>query len=231
MLIPNHVSYLDPVATRRGAQLESTAGNLSGRMEWNFFRRMSSCVSLSWLGKILPVEPTRAARPGLRPRHDELSKTKRIWFGSPKVDFRLLGNSGHRWGPGIGMLLERFPRDAIPVFVSGSYEAWPTGQSFPRFRPIHLLELASPARAQELMREGRGEKPHQKITNALQGKGCRAQIHVDSPDQPTATRALGCLMTQIAGMRLNVHYASAVPGLSFSLATCQNEVRPSITPE
>src|SRR4029453_19207090 len=37
------------------------------------------------------------------------------------------------------------------------------------------------------------------------GKGCRARIIVDSHDQPTATRGLGCLMMLIAGMRLNVH--------------------------
>jgi long-chain acyl-CoA synthetase len=67
------------------------------------------------------------------------------------------------------MLLERFPRDAIPVFVSGSYEAWPTGQRFPRFRPIRVL-IGKPCSAQELMRDGRGQKPHEKITNALQEK-------------------------------------------------------------
>jgi hypothetical protein len=67
------------------------------------------------------------------------------------------------------MLLERFPRDAIPVFVSGSYEAWPTGQRFPRFRPIRVL-IGKPCSAQELMRERRGQKLHEKITNALQEK-------------------------------------------------------------
>ena len=58
---------------------------------------------------------------------------------------------------------------AIPVFVSGTYEAWPLGQRFPRCRPIRVL-IGKPCNAHELMCEGRGKKPYEKIANALQEK-------------------------------------------------------------
>ena len=166
VLIPNHVSYLDPLAVAavlNWNQLRETYwAGWSGIFSANVIMRF-----LSWLGKILPVEPTRAARTGLALGAIILKDKKNlVWF--PEGGLSPTGKL-QPFKPGIGILLERFPRDAIPVFVSGSYEAWPTGQRFPRFRPIRVL-IAKPCSAQELMREARGQKPHEKITNALQEK-------------------------------------------------------------
>ena len=61
------------------------------------------------------------------------------------------------------------------MFVSGTYEAWPLGQRFPRLRPIRVL-IGKPCNTQELMREGRGQKPHEKIANALQAKVAQLTI-------------------------------------------------------
>jgi len=166
LLIPNHVSYLDPLAI--GAVLNW------GQLRQTYWAGWTGIVSanaimrfLSWLGKILPVEPTRAARTGLALGAVILQRKKNlVWFPegglSPTGKLQL-------FKPGIGMLLERFPMDAIPVFVSGTYEAWPLGQRFPRCRPIRVL-IGKPCNAHELMCEGRGKKPYEKIANALQEK-------------------------------------------------------------
>jgi long-chain acyl-CoA synthetase len=163
LLIPNHVSYLDPFA-------------IAAVLNWNQLRQTywtgwTGIVSanrmmrfLSWLGKILPVEPTRAARTGLALGAIILQGKKNlVWF--PEGERSPTGKL-QSFKPGIGMLLERFPTDAIPVFVSGTYEAWPLGQRFPRLRPIRVL-IGKPCNTQELMREGRGQKPYEKIANAL----------------------------------------------------------------
>ena len=120
VLIPNHVSYLDPIAVAavlKWNQLRETywAGS-SGIFSTNVIMRF-----LSWLGRILPVESTRAARTGLALGAIILNDKKNlVWF--PEGGLSPTGNL-QPFKPGIGMLLERFPRDAIPVFVSGSYEA------------------------------------------------------------------------------------------------------------
>jgi long-chain acyl-CoA synthetase len=166
LLIPNHVSYLDPfaiAAVLNWNQLRQTYwAGWTGIVSANRMMRF-----LSWLGKILPVEPTRAARTGLALGAIILQGKKNlVWF--PEGERSPTGKL-QSFKPGIGMLLERFPTDAIPVFVSGTYEAWPLGQRFPRLRPMRVL-IGKPCHRQELMREGRGQKPHEKITNALQEK-------------------------------------------------------------
>jgi long-chain acyl-CoA synthetase len=166
LLIPNHVSYLDPfaiAAVLNWNQLRHTYwAGWTGIVSANAIMRF-----LGWLGKILPVEPTRAARTGLALGAIILqSKKNLVWFPegglSPTGDLQ-------PFKPGIGMLLERFPTDAIPVFVSGTYKAWPVGQRFPHLCPIRVL-IGKPCNAQELMREGCGQKPYERIANALQEK-------------------------------------------------------------
>ena len=166
LLIPNHVSYLDPFAVAavlNWDQLRQTYwAGWTGIVSANAIMRF-----LSWLGKILPVEPTRAARTGLALGAVILQRKKNlVWF--PEGGLSPTGKL-QPFKPGIGMLLERFPMDAIPVFVSGTYEAWPLGQRFPRCRPIRVL-IGKPCNAHELMCEGRGKKPYEKIANALQEK-------------------------------------------------------------
>lgn len=166
LLIPNHVSYLDPFAVAavlNWDQLRQTYwAGWTGIVSANAIMRF-----LSWLGKILPVEPTRAARTGLALGTIILqSKKNLVWF--PEGGRSPTGKL-QPFKPGIGMLLERFPMDAIPMFVSGTYGAWPLGQRFPRLHPIRVI-IGKPCNAHELMRKGRGQKPYEKIANALQEK-------------------------------------------------------------
>ena len=47
---------------------------------------------------------------------------------------------GHLHGflPGIGLLLERTGVPAVPVWIEGTFEAWPPGQRLPRPHPVSI---------------------------------------------------------------------------------------------
>jgi len=166
VLTPNHVSYLDPFA-------------IAALLDWNQLRKtywagwtgiiFANPVMrfLSRLGKILPVEPMRAARSSLAFGATILkSKKNLVWF--PEGGLSASGEL-QEFKPGIGMLLEHFPTSVIPVFVHGTREALPPGKFFPRPHAIRVV-FGKPLDARELKREGRGEKSHQQIASALQDK-------------------------------------------------------------
>ena len=164
ILTPNHVSYLDSFA-------------IAALLDWNQLRKtywagwtgivLANPLMrfLSRLGKILPVEPMRAARSSLAFGATILKNNKNlVWF--PEGGLSTSGEL-QDFKPGIGMLLEHFPISVIPVFVYGTREALPPGKFFPRPHAI-LVVFGKALDASELKREGRGEKPHQQIASALQ---------------------------------------------------------------
>jgi long-chain acyl-CoA synthetase len=163
VMTPNHASYLDPFA-------------IAALLDWNQLRKtywagwtgivLANPVMrfLSRLGKILPVEPMRAARSSLA-FGATILKNKRnlVWF--PEGGLSANGEL-QDFKPGIGMLLEHFPARVVPVFVHGTHQALPPGKFFPKPHAICVV-FGKPLDAQQLEREGRGEKPHQDITRAL----------------------------------------------------------------
>lgn len=174
VLVPNHVSYLDPFAIAAlfdGNQLCRTYwAGWTGIVAANPIMRF-----LSRLGKILPVEPTRAARTGLALGAIILRSGKNlVWF--PEGGRSVTGEL-QPFKPGIGMLLERFPVVAVPMFVEGTYQALPFGRRWPRFHPIRVI-FGRPQTVNELLNRGRGQKPHEKITDALQQ--CVAELRSSS---------------------------------------------------
>jgi long-chain acyl-CoA synthetase len=166
VMTPNHASYLDPFA-------------IAALLDWNQLRKtywagwtgiiFANPVMrfLSRLGKILPVEPMRAARSSLAFGAAILKNKKNlVWF--PEGGLSANGEL-QDFKPGIGMLLEHFPAQVIPVFVHGTHQALPPGKFFPKPHAICVV-FGKPLDAQQLKREGRGEKPHQQIASALQDK-------------------------------------------------------------
>src|SRR6266487_3288962 len=163
VLTPNHASYLDPFA-------------IAALLNWNQLRKtywagwtgvvLANPLMrfLSRLGKILPVEPMRAARSSLAFGATILKNKKNlVWF--PEGGLSANGEL-QDFKPGIGMLLEHFPARVVPVFVHGTHQALPPGKFFPKPHAICVV-FGKPLDAQQLEREGRGEKPHQEITRAL----------------------------------------------------------------
>jgi long-chain acyl-CoA synthetase len=166
ILTPNHVSYLDGFVLANALnwkQLHETYwAGWTEIVAANAFMRF-----LSRLGRILPVEPTRAARTGLALGAIVLQSGKNlVWFPegglSPTGDLQ-------EFKPGIGMLLERFPTAVLPVRFEGTRQALPPGRVLPRFSAVRIL-IGKPWTADELLRAGRGEKAHERIANGLQLK-------------------------------------------------------------
>jgi long-chain acyl-CoA synthetase len=163
VMTPNHVSYLDAFAIAAALdwhQLRQTYwAGWTGIVSANAIMRF-----LSWLGKILPVEPTRAARTGLALGAIVLKNEKNlVWF--PEGGLSATGKV-QTFKPGIGMLLERLPTPVLPVVVRGTYEAWPLGKRFPRVHPIRVV-IGEPQTPKALQSKGRGQKPPEQIANAL----------------------------------------------------------------
>ena len=166
VLTPNHASYLDPFAIAAvldWSQLRETYwAGWTGIVSANPLMRF-----LSRLGKILPIEPMRAARSSLAFGAIILRDGKNlVWF--PEGE-RSTSGELKDFKPGIGMLLERFPASIIPVFLHGTHEALPPGKHLPRLHAIRVV-FGEPLHAGELKLQGRGEKPHQQITSALHDK-------------------------------------------------------------
>src|SRR5947208_9655108 len=108
---------------------------------------------LSRLGKILPVEPMRAARSSLAFGAIILKHKKNlIWF--PEGE-RSASGKLQEFKPGIGMLLEHFPVCVIPVFIRGTHRALPPGKYLPRLQAIRLT-FGQPLDTSEVKRKGRG---------------------------------------------------------------------------
>jgi long-chain acyl-CoA synthetase len=166
VMTPNHVSYLDPFAI--AALLDWSQLRKTYWAGWTGVIFANPVIRfLSWLGKILPVEPTRAARSSLAFGATILKNKKNlVWF--PEGE-RSTSGELQDFKPGIGMLLEHFPVSVIPVFVCGTREALAPGKFLPRSHPI-CVKFGKPIDARELKRDGRGEKPHQQIASALQEK-------------------------------------------------------------
>lgn len=133
LLCPNHVSYLDPfvlgMALPRARLRRTYWGGWIGVAFNTRWRRF-----FSRLAHIIPVDPDRAAATGLAMGRKALEQGwNLVWFpeGGRSADGTL-----QRFLPGIGALVETRAVPIVPVYIDGSFAAWPVGQRFPRFRPI-----------------------------------------------------------------------------------------------
>jgi long-chain acyl-CoA synthetase len=140
LLAPNHASYLDPFA-------------IAAALSWSELRRLywAGWTGLLFRGpltrlfsraaRVLPVDPERGLTSTLPLGLAALERgSGLVWFpeGARSIDGRL-----HRFLPGVGLLLERTGTPAVPVFIGGSFEAWPPGRVWPRLRPI-LVRFGRP---------------------------------------------------------------------------------------
>jgi long-chain acyl-CoA synthetase len=140
LLAPNHASYLDPFA-------------LGAAMSWAQLRHLywAGWTGLLFRGpltrlfsraaRVLPVDPERGLTSTLPLAVAALERGNALcWFpeGARSTDGRM-----HRFLPGAGLLLERTGAPAVPVFIGGSFDAWPPGRRLPRLRPL-LVRFGRP---------------------------------------------------------------------------------------
>ena len=171
ILTPNHISLLDGLVLGNALnwkQLRKTYwAGWTGIVAANPVMRF-----LSRLGRILPVEPSRAARTGLALGAIVLQKGKNlVWF--PEGGLSRSGKL-QEFKPGIGLLLERFATPVVPVCIIGTDQALPPDTARLRLPPIKIV-IGKPCNAEELRRAGNGEKKHERIANGLRQKVAELQ--------------------------------------------------------
>jgi long-chain acyl-CoA synthetase len=165
VLAPNHASFLDPLvlcaALGRRRLERSYWGGWTGVAFANPVMR-----GVSRLGRVLPVDPERGAGSSLALAAAVLKRGNcLIWFpeGERSLTGKLLP-----FRPGIGLLLTRFPRPIVPVFIQGTFEAWPRGRLWIRPTPV-TVTFGTPLDPRQLV--GPGSPPEEaarRIVQALQ---------------------------------------------------------------
>lgn len=71
---------------------------------------------------------------------------------------------------GVGILAKELQVDLVPVYISGSFQAWPRGQKLPRPYPIKIV-FGKPCQTADLIAEGRklgATDDYQAIAQAIQ---------------------------------------------------------------
>jgi long-chain acyl-CoA synthetase len=133
VLAANHLSLLDPLAVSAALEWRRLARTYWGGWTGIAFRN-PLMRAMSRLARVLPIEPERGIASSLALAAAVLERGDGlVWFpeGERSTSGELLP-----FRPGIGLLLRRFPRPAVPVYVHGTFEALPRGRRWPRRRPV-----------------------------------------------------------------------------------------------
>jgi long-chain acyl-CoA synthetase len=183
LITPNHESYLDPLA-------------LCAVLPWAQLRTLywAGWVGLLFRGpitrlfsrvfQILPVDPERGLTSTLALGREVLER------GHPLVWFPEGGRSTDGWLhaflPGVALLLERTGVPAVPVWIEGTFEAWPPGQRLPRPHRVSI-RIGAPLTLADLDADGGEGDGHRRIAERLRDKV--AQLGPPDATQPARSDA------------------------------------------
>ena len=163
MIVPNHSSYLDPLAIA-AALPRAHLANLfwagwTGKM---FAGPVSRFVSRAT--RVFPVEPDRDPTGAIGLGRAVLERAGTlVWFPEGRRSYT---GALDRFQPGIGLLLEHGDVPAVPTALIGSYEAWPRNRRWPRPARVRVVFGVPLTRAQ-LVASGNGGSDAEKIADAL----------------------------------------------------------------
>jgi len=164
VLTPNHTSYLDPIV------LAATFGwrELSNTYWVGWSRIMFAgpiMRAISRAANVLPIDPDRDPGAALALVASALKvKDRLIWFPEGR-----LSPTGQitEFLPGIALILERTGARAVPVRISGTFDALPRTRLVPRPHRV-TVAFGSPVTANALATQGEGPDRPARIANALQ---------------------------------------------------------------
>jgi long-chain acyl-CoA synthetase len=135
LIAPNHASFLDPFAIAAVLSWRQLQ-----RVYWagwtGFLFRGPVTKTFSRATQTVPVDPEHGLTSTLVFARAILDRGKALtWFpeGERSQDGKI-----HRFLPGAGLLIQKTKVPAVPVLISGAYEAWPRGQRMPRVHAISL---------------------------------------------------------------------------------------------
>ena len=131
ILAPNHASYLDPPIL--GISLEKPVSYLAKEYLFKVF-------ILKSLLRALGVLPVKSEREGFRSLRQILRLLKE---GRQVVVFpegtRTRDGGFQSAEGGVGFLALKSEAHVVPVYIRGSFEAWPKGRDFFKCRPIAVF--------------------------------------------------------------------------------------------
>jgi len=166
LLCPNHVSYLDPCALAAALPRERLRhtcwAGWTGIVFTTRLRRLFSRAA-----RIIPIDPDRAVMSGLAMGGFTLERGwNLVWFpeGGRSADGKL-----QRFLPGVGALVEKHPVPIVPVYIEGSFSAWPVARKFPRPHRITVRfgEVIDP---RPLIASTAGHARDQEIASAIRAR-------------------------------------------------------------
>jgi len=160
---PNHVSFLDPLV-------------LAALIPYNVLRRTQFAglkepafangfnAFFARLAFAFPVDPVRRPGIGLAYGSEVLRRNRSlIWF--PEGARSRTGRLG-AFLPGLGMILAKHPCLVVPVYIAGTRTAMPPGSLLIRPKKV-VVYFGEPTSSEKLQKEGKGEEPLERITDAL----------------------------------------------------------------
>jgi len=184
-ITPNHASYLDPLAIAAALPrrvLKDT--HWAGWVGVMYAGALSTFVSRAT--RVFPVDPDQDLAGAIGTARALLDRgASVVWFpeGRRSPTGELLP-----FRPGVGVLLKESPCLVVPTHVSGTYEAWPSKQSRPRFGGRLRVAFGEPVTVGALVAEGHGETDELKIVDAL---ARRVAALAPGPAQTTAASSTG----------------------------------------
>jgi long-chain acyl-CoA synthetase len=166
VLSPNHVSYLDSFVL--ASVLDFKVLNETYWAGWTGVAFGPLFRLLRRLCHVVPIDPDKAAASSLAFGAAVLrSKHNMVWY--PEGGHSETGELGPL-KLGTGMLLHRYPVPVVPVRIKGTRDALPPGRWVPRPGRYIQIVFGAPLDPKELERQGPGDEPSERITNALRDK-------------------------------------------------------------
>jgi long-chain acyl-CoA synthetase len=178
IVVPNHVSLLDPPAVAAALPAQMLAhtywGGWTGIMFANRAMRF-----LSRGVRVVPIDPQRGSLSNLAFGVAALQRGYNlVWFPEGAIS-----RTGvlQQFRPGIGLILTVHPVPVVPVWIAGTYEAMPRGQRRLRRHPV-TVTFGKPIAVGTLLFQGKGREPYERISAALHDCVAELSEHCSQDD-------------------------------------------------
>ena len=163
ILCSNHASYLDPLALAAALPWpvlkEAYWAGSADILFKSGWRR-----SFSRLARVFQVDPKLGVRAGLASAAAALQRGNvLVWFPE---GWRSRDGNLQPFLPGIGALLLRTPVPAVPVYISGTFRAWPPHRRFPRPHAV-AVRFGRPLEAERWPRMAPGADAPERIALSI----------------------------------------------------------------
>jgi long-chain acyl-CoA synthetase len=161
VITPNHASYLDPLAVAAALPWRRLRYLYWAAYALRFFPHPIGRL-FSRAAHLFPVQSTHPAAALEIAAHALARGACVVWFPE---SWRSPDGELQRFLPGIGQLLRRTGVPAVPLYIAGTFAAWPRQRRFPRLRRISVT-FGRPEPAEALC-TGTGESEEERIAATL----------------------------------------------------------------